>query len=196
MEGLFMKIKRKAELMKELQESNLLKEKTFYKEDVEGELKEFQKLCISLIYDDEHGVNKRMNNLQDYVCKKYSVLNLERDNNYMDFMKYADEFNALIAKEIAGNNAERRVRCQIESASVNKAVLHTLELNDGMGCSGECDYIVITSKAIFIIEVKTAGSDVKITRSGNYMVKNNVKRIGNIFNLFFFMIFCFYFYLF
>ena len=73
----------------------------------------------------------------------------------------------LIRAEISGNRGEAIAFNNLRSLSCPHYILRNIELEDGTGRT-EIDILVITPKAIFIIEVKNTTRNIFIDPDGNY----------------------------
>ena len=83
------------------------------------------------------------------------------------FIKGAQRICNLIRSEISGNRGEAIAFNSLRSLSCPHYILRNIELEDGTGRT-EIDILVITPKAIFIIEVKNTARNIFIDPEGNY----------------------------
>ncbi|MEE3488069.1 MAG: nuclease-related domain-containing protein [Bulleidia sp.] len=78
------------------------------------------------------------------------------------------QLSGLIASEIAGYRGERNTECMLRKLQPDSIVLKNIELEDDGHNRTEIDFVVITSRAIFNIEIKNNHGDVVLDENGIY----------------------------
>lgn len=141
----------------------------YCREEILPELFALQDEMVNLTFNGDHSENAQ---LKIWDVKRH-FQNLNEESGYIAedaFKKFefgCDDFGNLIRSEISGRRGEEKAfRCLKTLRSQNK-ILTNIELeHEDLRC--EIDAIVITRKAIFIIEVKNTGKDIIIDEKGNY----------------------------
>jgi len=141
----------------------------YHREEVLPELLDLQKQLINLVFNDTHA---EIGRLRIWDVERH----LEQMN--VDCGHVADDLLArvlmncknicnLIKSEFSGNAGERKAFWSIDTIRCKKTVLKNVEFRNGEHRT-ELDGIVITDKAIFVIEVKNPSRDIYIDERGNY----------------------------
>jgi len=141
----------------------------YFKEERQNEMLQLRSNLLNLIYNEEHTENMRLV-LVDGV-KHLKEINRERGNVADEYLERLEaecrQFDTLLGREMAGCAGEIQAFRSIEMVKSDNITFHNLELCNGDN-RGELDAVVITSKAIFLIEVKNPGHDMIIDAKGNY----------------------------
>lgn len=141
----------------------------YYKEEKPKEMSQLQSSILNLIYNEEHAESMRLV-LVDGV-KHLKEINNERGNVADEYLERLEvecrQFDTLLGRELAGNSGEVQAFRSLETVKSDNITFRNLELCNGEN-RGELDAVVITSKAIFLIEVKNPGHDMIIDAKGNY----------------------------
>ena len=141
----------------------------YFKDEIQRELTDLKKVIVNCTYNEEHAENMRLG-LED-VVKHLGNKNIERGNVADEYMfrleKECKEFDTILGREVAGNAGELQAFRSLETVKSEHVMFQNLELSNGEN-RGELDAVVITSKAIFLIEVKNSGHDMVIDAKGNY----------------------------
>lgn len=141
----------------------------YYKDEVQSELMGLKKVILNCTYNEEHAENMRLE-LGD-VLRHLREKNDERGNvagEYLDSLEIeCEKFDAMLGREVAGNAGEVQAFRSLETMTSQNITFHNLELCNGEN-RGELDAVVITSKAVFLIEVKNSSHDMVIDAKGNY----------------------------
>lgn len=136
------------------------------------ELLKLQEEMRILVFNDEHAKNA---NLRIWnVVKQLELLNKEKGHivdveleNVIDKCRYIGN---LISALISGVAGERKANFSLLNMKCRKRLLKNIELSSD-GITSELDNVVVTSKGIFLIEVKNTGKDIFIDENGNYYRK-------------------------
>ena len=141
----------------------------YFKDEVQRELTELKRVIVNCTYNEEHAENLRLG-LGD-VVRHLQEKNNERGNMADEYLERLTEecklFDSVLGRECAGNAGELQAFRSLETVTSNNEMFRNLELCNGEN-RGELDAVVITSKAIFLIEVKNSGHDMIIDAKGNY----------------------------
>lgn len=141
----------------------------YSREEILPELFALQDEMVNLTFNGDHSENAQLK-IWD-VKRHFQNLNEESghiaDEEFKKFELSCNDFSNLIKSEISGQRGEEKAfRCLKALRSQNK-ILTNIELkHEDLRC--EIDAIVITRKAIFVIEVKNTGKDIIIDEKGNY----------------------------
>ena len=155
-------------------------EKSFAKKDVEPELRKFQASIVSTVFEEKHGEDLRIKDVQLHINSLAEEQHLLLNEKIVEFNAMSNELNKLLGQEIAGNKGERKLERNMKMIQVENEYLTNVELNSEDIVS-EIDGIVITSKAIFLLEAKYSVNDMCITSDGNYCRAENHSIVyGNI----------------
>lgn len=169
---------RRNELIKEMEGTGIMMKDKYPKAEVEQGYRDFQEMLVKKVFNEKHSKTLRMedaiSHLNDLACE----LNLQNSKEMNDFISLAKEFKKLIAMEIAGNKGERLVNRSLKMVTSNNRMLSNIEFGEDE-IRTECDKIVLTDKAIFLIEVKSAKHNMMITEEGNYVREDGLV-YGNI----------------
>lgn len=141
----------------------------YFKDEIQSELSALKNVIVNCTYNEEHAENMKLG-LED-VVKHLAEKNVERENVADEYLvrltKECSEFDAILGREVAGNSGEIQAFRSLETVKSERVEFHNLELGNGDN-RGELDAVVITSKAIFLIEVKNSSHDMVIDAKGNY----------------------------
>lgn len=169
---------RRNELIKAMETTGIMMKDKYLKSEVERGYRDFQKLLVTKIFEENHAENLRMGHVISHLNDLACELGLENSDEMYNFMDLAAEFEKLIALEIAGNKGERLVNRALKMVASKNHMISNIEFGEDEFRT-ELDKIVITKKGIFLIEVKTAKHNMMITEEGNY-VREDGEVYGNI----------------
>lgn len=141
----------------------------YYKNEIELELATLERAIINQTYNGEHARKMKLN-IEDVVnhlrLKDEEAGGLVTEA-LVEFEIECKEFETMIKREMAGNRGETKAFRSLETMKTDSVILHNIELCKEEN-RGEIDAVVITKKAIFLIEVKNCKSNVVIDFKGNY----------------------------
>jgi len=169
---------RRNELIKEMETTGIMMKDKYLKSEVERGYRAFQKMLVTKIFEENHAENLRMGHVISHLNDLACEAGLENSDEMQIFMNLANEFERLIAVEIAGNKGERLVNRALKMVASKNHMISNIEFGEDEFRT-ELDKIVITKKGIFLIEVKTAKHNMTITEEGNY-VREDGEVYGNI----------------
>ncbi len=133
------------------------------------ELLALQQELIELVFDGEYAgkMDLRLWNLM----KHFEQLNEEKGyiaDEELGILKVeSNVVTNTIKGLVSGEKGERKTFRSLEMINAKKYLLKNVELRDGEYTT-EIDAIVITSKAIFVVEVKNSSKDIYINEYGNF----------------------------
>lgn len=138
-------------------------------EEILDELFQFQQEVVNLTFEETHAenMNLRMYDVHKYLEAKNQELGAAVDEEIDRFKEYCEGFSTMIGREVAGVNGEKRVFRALETLNTENIVLQNVELMSDSN-RAEIDAVVITPKAIFLLEVKNSSHDMIIDARGNY----------------------------
>lgn len=157
-------------------------QKNCLKSELASVLLEVQKNTVDTVLNSIHAESA---NLRIFDALNHlRILNDERDNiadsELTEYTELCKELNNTISAELSGNAGETKAFKSIETLSCEYRLLKNIELQNGEH-HAELDAVVITRKALFIIEVKNPQRDIRIDERGNYYKLSNVEYFeGNI----------------
>ena len=157
--------------------------KTYTKEEVLPELFELQRQLVEVIFSSTHAdlaglkiwdVEKHLTQLNE---TKGNVANKELEK----VVENCKEICNIIRSEISGNVGEKKAFWALQKVRGKKEILKNVEITSGEHRT-ELDAILITSKAVFVVEVKNPSKNIVIDERGNYCRVSNTlvfdKNIG------------------
>jgi len=141
----------------------------YLKAEVETELRKLQQEILSLVFEEGHALNSRLTVWDVYY--HFSQKNAERGVITDEFMKEFEEqcfnFSNLIRAEISGNKGENLTAQRLSFLHGQHKIVRNIELSNEDGTT-ELDFVVFTTKAAFILEVKNTKKDVLVDETGDY----------------------------
>ena len=158
--------KRFREIMEAMQ--SFRKEK-YQRDELLSEMLQLQQEMVALTFNEDHA---SLGELKLYDVEKH----LEQMNENLDnaaredldnFIKDSKEFTNQIRGEISGACGENKAFNSLRYLRTPNIILRNVELGDE-GKRSELDLVVITSKGLFIIEVKNSHKDIFIDQFGDY----------------------------
>lgn len=167
---------RRETIIRELESTGSMMKETYNKKDVEKELREFQKQVVLKVFDEAHGKDLRICDVQAHINELAVAKGLELSPEITKFNAMSEALSACIAREIAGNKGERHMIRTLKMVKERNEFITNLELSDTDFVT-EIDGIVITRKAIFLLETKYSVKDMVITSEGNYVEAENPGQI-------------------
>ena len=169
--------KRIEEIMTSMQSFN---ENAYHKSELLPELINLQQEVVNLTFNKDHA-EKGILRLQD-VEKHFEVMNKNlgnvADKELEKFKEGSLSVCNMIKAEISGNKGEQKVFGRHETLKGRHIILKNVELRDD-GARTELDAVVITHKAVFIIEVKNTAKDVFIDEIGNYYRNGDYQKLDS-----------------
>lgn len=146
----------------------------YFKNEIIDELINLENEVINKTFNTEHADEGNFKLWQ--VEKHLECLNEELGNvAYEELIRFKEQSKILtneIKKQIAGNKGERYAAKCLETLKCHNVILSNVELVKGNHKS-EIDFIVLTQKAIYLLEIKNTKRDVVIDERGNYIKVRN-----------------------
>lgn len=153
---------------------NAFSKDSYYKRELLEELLKLQQEIVALTFNDVHAEHGKLRlwDVENHLEKQ----NIERGNIADDELKaFKNDSKAIsniIKAEFSGNAGEYKAMRSLETLRCKNRILRNIELSNG-DHQTEIDMIVITERAIFIVEVKNSQRDIFIDERGNYCRVNN-----------------------
>ena len=149
-----------------------LRKNEYYREETLQGLSDLQDEIVNLTFAEGHAEKMKLPN----VIQHFEDLNLEcghiAEKELQRFKRGCVQISGYIAKVFSGAQGEERVFRTLETLKTKHILLRNMELGHENN-HAEIDAIVITSKAIFHIEVKNYEQDTIIDAKGNLYQTNN-----------------------
>lgn len=155
---------------KELMEAmKAFEREKFYKGELLQELLDLQNEIVNLTFNEIHSEN---GDLRLYDVERHMKQMNDDQGNLADeelqlFHEGCSVIVNAIRAEISGNRGEYKTMKTLEHLQGKHLILRNTELRSG-DLRTELDAIVITQKAVFIVEVKNTGKNIFIDEEGNY----------------------------
>lgn len=153
---------------------------TYHKTEVLPELLLLQKELVELVFDEEHAAK---GNLKIWDVEKH-LEQLSESNKKVaaeeiaHFEEGCKEICNRIKAEISGNWGEEKTFQRLENMKCSGKVIRNIELK-AENVRTELDGIVVTPKAIFVVEVKNTKKDIFIDEEGNYYRTGDYMRLDS-----------------
>lgn len=133
---------------------------------------EISDTLLKAIYSPEEGEKLRVHHLQRRMEELVERSSLSDNPICKENQKNINELASKIAATAAGAYGEKKAGEALRRIYSDHYILHNLYLKNEAGAA-EYDYIVITSKGIFIVEVKHSNWDIVIEENGDYLRNDN-----------------------
>lgn len=141
----------------------------YHKSEVLQGMLDLQQEMVKYTFNNDYAdnMNLKIYDIIDHLEKKNEEANHIADKPLEDYRNESKKFGNLISREITGAKGEQYVQRSLEVLNINSKELFNVELMKG-DVRTELDAIVITSKAVFLLEVKNPRNDMVIDAKGNY----------------------------
>lgn len=141
----------------------------YQKDELLDEMFALQREMVRLTFGDEDAAtgDLRLWNVEKHFEKTNNECGNIAIEKIKCFKNEERDFCNLIKAEISGRKGEARAFCTLEKVHSKNVLLKNIELGDGERKT-EIDALVITNKAITIVEVKNTSKDIFIDENGNY----------------------------
>lgn len=138
-------------------------------EELLPELLELQKQLVALIFDKTHAELSRFRiwDVENHIRKMNDNCKGVNDEELSTLLEDCKQICNMIKSEFSGQAGERKAFWSLEAVRCKKTLLKNVEFTAAEHRT-ELDGILVTEKAIFIIEVKNPGKDIYIDERGNY----------------------------
>jgi len=168
---------RKTEILNAM---NSFSQERYSKSDMLSEAFNLQTEMVNLTFNDGHAENAKLR-IWD-VYSHFSKLNEScehvADEPLKRFSDSCREINNYISGECSGNKGENQAAWSLRAVSVYRKMLRNVEFSAD-GHRTELDIIVLTKKAIFVVEVKNTKQNILIDEKGNYFCLKNGEPISD-----------------
>lgn len=142
----------------------------YLKKDLLNEYYKLERQVVETTFNKEH-VEEGKLTLKNVYQHFQSVCNEHGNQLIEEFRKFSDLNYAVvngIRKITSGDLGESKAYKSLETLKCKNKVVRNLELSKD-DHKAEIDLIVITQKAVFVIEVKNTKRDIRIDENGNYV---------------------------
>lgn len=141
----------------------------YNKGEVLPELLKLQSELVDLTFNGDHAENASLKlwNVAAHLEKLNEECNHPADQEVKKFREDCSVVSNTIMAEFSGQKGENKAFKSLETLPCKKRILRNIEFTHGEHRT-ELDMVVITEKAVFIIEVKNTGKDIHIDEQGNY----------------------------
>ncbi len=141
----------------------------YTKEETFNELLRLQDDLVKQTFNDEHAdaAGLKIWDVENHLEKMNENLGHVADAELFEFKSGCKYVCNEIKARISGNRGEAKVFFHLDNLSIRNIVLKNIELSYGDNKT-EIDALVITEKAIYIIEVKNPHRDIFISEEGHY----------------------------
>lgn len=148
-------------------------EDTYSNKEALAETERFEQQLFSIIATDKVSARKTQL-IISYFDDNFKKGRISSEENYQYIVQCLKSIEKKIQIEKAGVHGEREIEFQLNAiARSNKRLKNISLCVDGIHT--ECDYIVITSSALFIIEVKNTKHTPIIDENGDYYTQSESK---------------------
>lgn len=146
----------------------------YNKAEVLPELLKLQTELVDLTFNGEHAENASLKlwNVVAHLEKLNEECNHPADQEIKKFREDCSIVSNSIMAELSGQKGENKAFKSLETLPCKKRILRNVEFTHGEHRT-ELDMVVLTEKAVFIIEVKNTGKDIHIDEQGNYCRKTH-----------------------
>lgn len=146
----------------------------YNKSEVLPELLKLQSELVDLTFNGNHAENASLKlwNVVAHLEKLNEECDHPADKELKKFKEDSSIITNTIMAEISGQKGENKAFKSLETLPCKKRILRNVEFTHGDHRT-ELDMVVITEKAVFIIEVKNTGKDIHIDEQGNYCRKTH-----------------------
>lgn len=132
-------------------------------------------ILLKEVFKDSYSSNMKVCNLKNHLTDVADQYALKKTAPYISVMKALDELGACIGGMKNGQKGELRVGKALETLPPEMVVLKNINLKTDYG-SAEYDYIVISQKGFFIVEVKYSKNAMEIDELGNFKRADGASR--------------------
>ena len=146
-----------------------MRKEAYYKKEILQELLDIQQEMVNHTFDKRHAENikLRLTDVVQHLDQKNQEYGNVADEALQKFKDGCKCVSGMIGREIAGTTGEKFAFRSLETLKTDHIMLQNVELKNGKN-RAELDAVVITSKAIFLVEVKNSSHDMVIDAKGNY----------------------------
>ncbi len=141
----------------------------YSKSEVLPELFDLQSELVNLTFNENHAENGNLRiwDVENHLEKMNADCGHIADEELSNFKEKCKIICNTIKGEMSGKNGEYKAFRSLETMICKNKILKNIEFK-GNDRRTELDAVVITEKAVFIIEVKNPSKDIYIDERGNY----------------------------
>lgn len=161
--------KRKVELLSGI---SSFEKNSFTSMQLANEYIKFEKEIVGLCFNEQHSHfgNLKVRDVNQHLIQLNTKCNNLLTNELNDFLSISKVVSNEIGKYTSGKFGEDKTFARLQTLGIKNVILRNIVLEfDGYKC--EYDFIVITQRTIYILEVKNTRSGIKIDNKGNYYRK-------------------------
>ncbi|SEA97214.1 Nuclease-related domain-containing protein [Pseudobutyrivibrio sp. ACV-2] len=156
---------RKSLFVKELYKIGITRDGLYRKDSIESILLKLQSFIVNTVFENVHGKNLRIIDVANHIQNRASELGINSNKSIIDFSNSCKKLQNLISSEITGNIGEKALRRADSFVYSQHNSIYNVSLkNDDI--SAELDGIVITNRAIFLLESKYSKNNLFIAENG------------------------------
>lgn len=144
-------------------------EQNYYPEELIEVLEDFSKACVDAFFAERHADNMQytFRDLRHYLYDKGIEFLGEGCEEINKFKSISKDFETYLFGLQRGRAGELHAKWALESLRIDNIIIPNVELRKENN-KVEIDYVVITPKHIYQIEVKNPAFDVVVDADGNY----------------------------
>ena len=138
-------------------------------EDLLSELFKLQDQLVQIVFNESHAnlANLKIWDIKRHLQKLNEECGNVADDLMIPFFKDCNTISNLIRSEYSGNRGERKAQWGLKKVQSENILLNNIEFKDDVHRT-ELDSILITKKAIFVVEVKNPSRNIYINEHGNF----------------------------
>lgn len=142
---------------------------SYPKEEMLTEMFTFSREMVGITFNSNHADagSLKTYDVRNHLEKVNEDCDHVADELFEKFDRQTHQFNDWFRKELSGSKGEYRALKSVETAHRKMRILKNIELEHD-GHKAEIDLIVITSNAVFMLEVKNTSKQIHINENGNY----------------------------
>ena len=143
---------------------------TYKRDELLPELLKLQTEMVEMTFNEEHAsiANLKIWDVKDHLDQLNNESGNIADEEIKKFSNEVYDYSNMIRGIISGNKGEAKVFNILDSYKYNgNVLLKNIELSND-GDRTEIDALVVTPKALVIVEVKNTGRDIFIDENGDY----------------------------
>lgn len=138
------------------------------------ELLAFEKEVVRVTFAEEHSENLRFCDVMSHLAAMDAEAGGVATEQIENLRKISGEVEQLIATGLSGGSGEKKVFQALRTLQCPNSILRNVELTvAGQKC--EIDFIVITPKVVFCLEVKNTKYDTLLDENGNLVRASDKK---------------------
>lgn len=158
----------KNEIQTELVLKGIAPGNVYPQSELKGKYCDISDTFQKMVYKPDEGEKLRVHILQQKMAELVEKNNLSDNPICKENKKNIDDLASKIASTAAGAYGEKKAGEALKRLYSDHYMLHNVYLKNEAGAA-EYDYIIITSKGIFIVEVKYSNWEIVIEENGDYL---------------------------